>query len=429
MFRTLIYLATIKNVSWLCCLLLLLAACTPRLESRFLHTEDLQILPPLQAQDARPGRLARSSCYDALSYVPDTAHLEHTPIKYVRVNFHWMNGADSSLNYTGQQAIDYTYELLGAINHDLENNQPMALPEGNNTPVLPTRYRFVITPRWNDPADPGIYFHFDDATSYYVHKGKNINIHRRDAIQKYGIQSDEVLNIFIMPHHPDSVASETYNAYAVGVSLGNAVKAAGMFENGGNPWYYRGIFNHEIGHVFGLAHTWAFNDGCEDTPHNPNCWSRTDEPPCNTVISNNLMDYNSCQCAWTPCQIGKIHLRMAQENAPQRRFLQPNWCHLHEERHIFIRDSVVWHGAKDLEGHLTIETGGSLTIKCRVSLPASAKITVQPGGTLRLEEHARLHNACGDTWQGIEIQQRGKAKGQVITMGKPAIEDAVHYLN
>ncbi len=393
------------------------------------QSDALVLAEPLQEQSS-PGRFVRSSCYDPLAYTPDPRHPEHTPIKYVRVNFHWMNNKERSINYDGEKAVAFTYELLRVINDDLANNKKMFLPPGNDTPVLPTRYRFALTPRSNDPSDTGIYFHYDEATSYYVHKGKNANLHKRDVFDRYGIQMDTVLNIFIMPHHPDSVASETYNAYAVGVALGNGVKAAGMFENAGVPENYKGIFNHEIGHIFGLGHAWTLSDGCDDTPrHNNNCWVRTAEPPCDTAASNNLMDYNAYQHAWTPCQIGKIHYRMAQEHAPQRRFLQPNWCSLRDEAHIHIRDTVEWRGAKDLEGHLTIEPGGELTIQCRVSLPANARITVKPGGILRLGKDARLHNACGNRWQGIEIQEQGKRRGEVIFMGEPKVEDVVHALN
>ncbi len=415
---------------WLLPLCLMASACSPKLKSRFLTRQD--VLWQTQAAEAPidPFRISlQSGCYNYEAYIPDTARLEHTPIKYVRVNFHWMNAADSSKNYHGQAAIDYTYELLRAINADLENNRKMWLPHGNETSALPTRYRFVLTPRAGDSKDLGIYCHFDDQLCYYIHKGRYANLLRREVFDRYGVQLDTVLNIFIMPHHPDSVRSKTYHAGGVGVALGNAIKAAGMYEQQGPPEQYSGIFNHEIGHIFNLAHAWL-PDGCDDTPEHPNlCWTWTPEPPCDTMASNNLMDYNAYQHAWTPCQIGKIHYAMAQEELFGRQFLQPNWCVLRDEAHIVIRDTVEWRGAKDLEGHLTIAPGGHLTIHCRVSLPAYAKITVQPGATLMLTANARLHNACGNRWLGIEVQSLGKTQGQVIMIGTPSIENLLNPLD
>jgi hypothetical protein len=135
------------------------------------------------------------------------------------------------------------------------------------------------------------------------------------------------------------------------------------------------------------------------------------------------MDYNATQNAWTPCQIGRIHAVLSREDSRPRRFLRPEWCTLHADRGVVIRDSVTWQGAKDLEGHLLIEDGGVLTVRCRVSLPPGARITVQPGGTLILD-NARLHNACGDEWEGIEVVRRGERRGEVLFLGEPVVEDA-----
>ena len=202
----------------------------------------------------------------------------------------------------------------------------------------------------------------------------------------------------------------------------NAVKIAGAYERGAKPWELRQVLNHEIGHIYGLMHTWAYNDGCDDTPRNPRCWHRTDKPPCDTEASNNLMDYNAYQSAWSLCQIGKMQYNMANENHHSRNYLWPNWCKLHEDRHVFIQDSIHWMGAVDLEGHLTIRSGGTLKVDCRLSIPKDGKITVEPGGRLILD-HAFLHNACEDTWQGIEVQTLGDQKGVVELLNEPKIED------
>lgn len=405
-------------------LLALLAACAPRLSSRFARPTDFETLP--ESYDAAPVNKQKNSCDDYAAYIPDTSHLDHTPIKYVRVNIHWVNTSDSTGNFFGNEAIEYTKGLLHAANYNLEGNKKMWLPNGNDTPLLPIRYRLVLTPDPNIPNDQGIYFHFDDEVCYYIHRGRNANLGDRRVAQRYGVQLDSVMNIFIMPHHPDSVASKTYHAGMVGVFLGNATKLAGPFENlQSTPWDLRGTLNHEIAHAYGLSHAWL-DDGCDDTPrHNRECWNKTDRPECDTLTSNNIMDYSFAQHAWSPCQIGKIHQRMSQESSRPRKYLQPNWCELHEDRHIVIRDTIVWRGAKDLEGHLTIARGGQLTIQCRVSLPKGAKITLQPGATLVLGDGARLHNACGDEWQGIEIQSLKEQSGRIVKIGNPKVEDVM----
>ncbi|MEK7255264.1 MAG: hypothetical protein AAB316_11000, partial [Bacteroidota bacterium] len=173
--------------------------------------------------------------------------------------------------------------------------------------------------------------------------------------------------------------------------------------------------------IFGLSHSWTGSDGCDDTPKHKNCWSPSMPNCSDSTASNNVMDYNAYQAAWTPCQLGRIHLSMSRENGTVRKLLSPRWCMLKEAANITIRDSVHWQGARDLEGNLTIEPGGILKISCRVALPAGAKITVQPGGKLYLD-NCRLHNACTGTWQGVEVQEVGKMKGEVIFLGAPVLE-------
>lgn len=388
-------------------------------------------LPQSYDAVAAPRSALPAYCNSQLGYQPDTSHLDHTPVREVRVNIHWINNTAKTANLDDWKAVNYAKGMIHAANYALENNRAMWLPHDNQTPVLPTRFRYVLTGRPSQPDDDGIYFHYDDSLYHYVHIGRrNANYSSRKVIQKYGIQLDTVLNIFVMPYHLDSMANPKFKAEQVGVALGDAVKIAGpwvrMWEkNYESFWETRGNINHEIGHIFGLNHAWNTNDGCDDTPrHDQRCFNRDSGPGCDTLASNNVMDYNALQLAWSPCQIGSVHQRMADERARQRRFLQPNWCELHDDRHIVIQDTVVWSGAKDLEGHLTIAPGGHLTIRCRVSMPAEGRITVRAGGTLVLED-ARLHNACGEEWMGIQIEDTASNPGQVIRLGSTGVEDAV----
>jgi hypothetical protein len=392
-------------------LFLFLWQCTPQLQERYAQAEDLSYrLESTPAKSANT--LKRNPCFTNESYIPDTNHLNHSPIKYVRVNFHWVNSSDSSKNYNGKEAIEFTKGLLHTASKDLETNNKLWFPYKNNIPAIPTQYRYVLTADPSRPNDNGIYFHYDDELCYYIHKGKNRNLFDRRVIQKYSVGQDSVLNIFIMPHHPDSVASPTYMAGGVGVALGNAIKIAGLYENQAPYWVYRGVLNHEVGHVFGLVHAWVNNDGCSDTPPHPGeCWNRTVSPPCDTMATNNVMDYNALQNAWTPCQIGKVHRSMATPNTRARKVILPTWCTLKENKTINIRDSITWNGAKDLEGHIVIEKGGLLSINCRVSMPPGGRILIRPGGELRLGAFGLIHNDCGQEWEGIVIQEQGKAKG------------------
>lgn len=399
--------------------LTLLAACN-RPASHYLRHTDIQQLPP------PPGEVILNNhcCDDPLSYIPDTLHPDHCPLRYIRVNFHIMDASDSSHNFRGEEARTYVRGLIEAMNKGLVNNEKLWLPPNNVLPVLPTNYRYLLYPCPYIPDDDGIYFHHDDSLYFWVTRGKDANLSSRAVINKYGIMRDTVMNIFLLPHHPDSVKSPTYHAVGTGVALGTSYKVAGLYESREPPQNFRGMMNHETAHILGLQHTWNQNDGCDDTPKHSNCWDRSAEPPCDTMASNNVMDYNAHESAWSPCQIGTIHKNIAKEHSKARGLVRPDWCESDEESSIFIRDSIDWRGAKDLDGPLFIEKGGTLHLHCRLSIPKDATITVRPGGVLILD-NCRIHNACGNTWKGIVVQEKGDLKGKIIFVGEPKIENAV----
>jgi hypothetical protein len=405
----------ITRIAVMVAILNIFVMCTPKLEMMFLTKEILQKESVLLENENKTR--INDACNDALNYAPDTLHFNHTPMKYVRVNVHFMNSSDSSQNLYGEAANKYAKDLIYYSNLPLAKNDKMFLPTGNKTPALPIQYKYVLYKQPDIAGDNGVYCHFDDELYFFVRVGKDRNLGDKRVISKYNVGEDTILNIFIMPHHPDSVASTTYRAEGTGIALGNSIKIAGLTESAEPTWAFKGLVNHEIGHVLGLSHSWQYNDGCDDTPNNPNCWNFTKTAPCNTQASNNVMDYNSRQSAWSPCQVGRVHRHLSDEYNRARRLLIPNWCTVHEDQHIVISDSIHWKGEKDLEGHLTIEDGGFLQIDCRISIPENGKITVKPGGTLILNQ-CRLHNACGKFWEGIEIQKSGNKVGKVISRGE-----------
>ena len=342
-------------------------------------------------------------------YVPDTAYLQHSPIRYLRLNVHFMNTRSRAYNYEGEEAIRLAKDLIYYANLDLQKNHKLWQPYRNNLPVIQPRYQYELTASSPGAPDHGVYFHYDDTLSFYIHKGPAANLDRMEVIKKYQIQGDSILNIFIMPHHPE------HQGGGVGVMLGNAIKMAGMFESKQPAWVHRGILNHEVGHFLSLAHAF-YNDGCDDTPaHGNPCWNQTPDPPCDTAASNNMMDYNALQNALSPCQIGTMQARMADTSSFERRFLIPYWCKRLPDYDLTITDTVAWKGDKDLYGNLTIVAGAVLRIHARVSLPENTRITIEPGGRLELGSGALLHNACGLSWEGIDAPRRFLgARGKVV---------------
>ncbi len=379
-----------------------------------------------------------SCCNDKLSYIPDLEHIDHTPIKYLRLNFHIMCKADGTANFNKKTARVFIGQVMKAANDKLGRNKKMNLPPGNNTPIVPMRYQYVLSPATNDPADDGIYYHYDDDLYYMVGKGKNKNNYSNDVYEKYGIQKDTVLNVFVMSNHTDSLKSPTYVANDKGIGFGSWLKVVSWYDNtrdtiweNGTPktnftkWDAVKLLNHEIGHCLGLRHSWRGNDGCDDTPEHPNCWNKAKTSPCDTMWSNNFMDYNAHSSSWSPCQIGTIHYNFSNIKKKTRNLLDPRWCNLDESKTIIIKDSVEWRSAKDLESHIVIHDGGNLTIRCAVSLPKDAKIIIHPKGKLVLDG-ATLENDCGDKWLGVEQWSDNFSKGAFVLRNGSVIKDVQH---
>lgn len=398
--------------------------CSQKIHSTFANSEHV-VMRSSQARDLPPD--GTSPCNDPLNFAPDPRYPDHTPGIPVQVNVHFMDVGDGVHNLNKEQARVFAMQMIEKCNAKLRQNAKMLLPPGNDIPVIPAPWYFVLTPDPSKPGHDGIYFNYDPDLFYYIH-GKNSNRTSRDVITKYAVRPDSVINIFMMPHHPDSVKSPTYKAVGTGIMLSSGIKMAQVFTPSLSPESCVGLLNHEIGHALGLSHTWGGNDGCDDTPKHDNCWYYTDTPPCDSLVSNNLMDYNAWQVAITPCQIGRVMRNVANLSSRVRKFVRADWCTYDSSKSITIQDSIHWQAPKDLSGDIVIADGGILQISCRVSLPQGARIVVSPNARLILNG-CHIHNACGGLWEGIEIQQKGKVHGIVEINGNPKIEHVVHALD
>ncbi len=368
-------------------------------------------------------------CRDAENYIPDPDHPKHTSYKRVKVNFHIIRNAEGKGNLSEKVGRKYVQEVLISANEGLSENSKMRLPAGNDTEVLSARYKYELWPTSYIPNDDGIYFHNDDEHYFNINRGKKKNIFKRDVYEKYGIQKDSVLNVFVQDVHLDSIASKSFTARANGVAFSTWVKVALWHEALRDTVYQNGkavvpgkynppkLLNHEIGHVFGLAHAWG-RDNCEDTPEHPNCWALTGVPPCHE-ISNNIMDYNAHMSALTPCQIGRVHKSIL-TNPIKRALVIKDWCKLNPYKNFNIKEEITWNSCKTVQGNIIIENGGRLVIRCKTSMPNGSEIVVHPQGELVLQG-AHLYNDCDGQWNGIKVLSEGKVSGKVSYIGKATV--------
>lgn len=380
-----------------------------------------------------------TDCLDSDLYIPDTNRLTLSPVRYIRVNAHVVDNDAGTANFDRPTGERYIRALFEAANYYVGRNERMWLPFGNTTPPLPPRYQYVLTGRENDPTDSGIYFHRD--SRYFQHDKTSRRFYsaqQREIFDTLGVRSGEVLNIFFVEHPTDSLHSPTYRPSSDGVGYPKWVKIVGQFHRYDERKsrhtleelvdHQSGILNHEIGHTLGLAHTWASNDGCDDTPKNPNCWNLNErKPPCDTWenISNNMMDYNAYRRALTACQLGKIHQGFHFDQV-QRGLLRPDWCIYDSTATVVVRRREHWPRAVDLSGDILIKRRGELSVSCTVNLPKGARIRIESGGKL-IVDGGRLRNDCGEQWLGIETAE-GSSSGSIVLLNDGLIEHTVHAI-
>lgn len=331
---------------------------------------------------------------DSDDYIPGI----NTPIKHIRINFHFMLFEDThpdapgnftkmddgrgNTNFTGYDWID---DLVQTTNQRLASNTQMTYPLGNNTPVIERKYRLVLN---------GVFFHKDDYYYYYSHSPQaTYNANPGEALNVY-YQSDPVGAI--QSRGKANMAGDRYcrfankwgkyNDYYIdqGSFIGNWSNAGGlMHETGHNLSLYHTVMTN--GGSCCYSYNYGCNDYCEDTPTREYVISVDGIDPCqpsqwkNSLNSNNIMEYAGYS-AITPQQLGRVHWTIENEmSAYQPCSFQNSSASTTSftDNQAYIAETVTIPGMSNI----VIEDNSALYVNCEDFI-IYGTIEVEPGSLL-----------------------------------------------
>ena len=332
------------------------------------------------------------------AYIPS----QSTPIKYVKVNFHYMHRIDGSGNFTetddgnGDNSFNgymHAMNIVEAANTEFSNNRQMYLPPGNTTDNPPMRIRFILQ---------GVYFHDDNNTHYDFNSVSGTTLN-----SNYGI--DNSCNVYIMGS--SSATKEIKGRANLGGGLRYAMTKDLWEIYKSNGYENIGADNiiHELCHNFGLVHTMRQSDGdcCDGSPDQAYCdddcsdtptWEyivhtlNEDDPCCwnGDECSNNIMDYSANRQALTPCQLGRAHETI--EDYMEAYLLRNHTsdisiCDVGYPTVTHIGKNVTVSGSSCTSQPVKIEENESITILFNESATLGAQFKVELGGKLLIESY------------------------------------------
>ncbi len=190
--------------------------------------------------------------------------------------------------------------------------------------------------------------------------------------------------------------------------------------NGGNTvGYYATAMHlaHEMGHVFGLLHTYYASccpETCDETNRdylddalgidgiNTGCWHEAgwtcDPYAAGNTCTNNMMGGANISGYFSPKQIGRM-LRCLSISST-RRYVKDG---IYYNYPLQITSNENWDFNTRMYTDIIVESGAVLTITCKVLMPDYSKIIIKPGGKLIVDGGTITNSCTQHMWQGVQV--------------------------
>gem|GEM_PF-4759979 len=259
----------------------------------------------------------------------------------------------------------------------------------------------------------GIHYYVDDANYnttnpvHFYNSGTEVNIILQDLTLNYDFTS--------------SLPSYNYNT--IQYIFLNRVYADYLNDCNGTLWGDTKMLAHELGHVLGLCHTHlggGCSSSCQDMYNSgyyfddvfgtypgscPDLGSWNSDPHLSPTdgITNNLMGNTITREYLSPKQIAVFHRDIALKSV--RRYIKT--CVYNSSNTLAVATNENWDFDMYLDRNLTITSGNTLTLQCKLSMADGAIITVNSGATLIIDQSAILTGACDDLWNGTLLVNGG----------------------
>jgi hypothetical protein len=292
------------------------------------------------------------------------------PIKTIRLVSHVILKNDSTGNFPVTFSTRYflSQVLMGHMNSWMAQHKPLHL-ESTSQYIKDTRIRFVMDINH-------VFFHADE--EFYDISDKYAGSEGRKMRKKY-VEYDST-----MVHKEDAI-----HIFWIGIDDGALSSGIGdksfIIMDGGervdpldtkrHPHEASKWLKHELGHSFGLLHTFPTDD-CDDTPVNLGCWSNgypADNPAC-SVASSNIMDYNAYQYSISECQIAKVHWALDGNLGNISDVVVDEW-NVFDSNTTFLNslnDTIYWKTRQRFKGNIEIPKNKVLIISAPVDMPKEA---------------------------------------------------------